>query len=152
MLASMSANNEPATCPPGVGLIPHLVCSPAAAAIEFYAAAFGATELARVPGPDGRLMHAAMTIGPSTIFLCDDFPEYCGGRSRTVASYGGTAVVLHQKVPDCDAAIARAAKAGAEVTMPAADQFWGDRYGQVTDPFGHIWSFSTPLKSGGPDR
>jgi PhnB protein len=131
---------------PGVGLIPHLICSPAAAAMDFYAKAFGAKELARVPGPDGKLMHAAMMIGPSTIFLCDDFPEHCGGKSRTAKALGGTPVVLHQNVPDCDAAIARAAEAGAEVTMPAADQFWGDRYGQVTDPFGHVWSFSTPTK------
>ncbi len=131
----------------GVGLVPHLVCSPATKALEFYKAAFGAEELSRHPAQDGkRLMHAAMQIGPSTIYLNDDFPEMCGGKSKTVAALGGTPVVIHQNVKDCDAAIQRAEKAGAKVTMPAADMFWGDRYGQVTDPFGHIWSFATPLK------
>lgn len=129
------------------GLIPHLVVNGATKAIEFYKAAFGATEVMRMPEENGpRLMHAELKIGDSALYLCDEFPEYCGGKPRNPQALGGTPITLHQTVPDCDAAIARAAEFGATVTMPAEDMFWGDRYGQVTDPFGHVWSFSTPLK------
>jgi PhnB protein len=128
------------------GVVPHLVVSGGAAAIDFYKKAFGAEEIMRMPAEDGkRLMHAEIRIGPSTIYLADDFPEFCGGKSRSPASLGGTPVTIHQYVRDCDAAIKRAADAGATVTMPAQDMFWGDRYGQVKDPFGHQWSFATPL-------
>ncbi len=125
------------------GLIPHLVVKGAAKAIEFYTTALGAVELARMPPDDGRLMHATLKIGDATLFLCDDSPEYCGGMSRAPA--GPSPVTLHLCVPNCDAAIAQAAGAGATVTMPAADMFWGDRYGQIVDPFGHAWSFSHSL-------
>jgi PhnB protein len=125
------------------GLVPHLVVKGAAAALEFYKAALGAVELCRMPADDGRLMHAALTIGDSLLYLCDDFPEYCGGVARAPA--GPSPVTLHLSVPDADAAMARAAAAGATITMPADDMFWGDRYGKLTDPFGHEWSFSTPL-------
>jgi len=125
------------------GLIPHLVVRGAAKAIEFYKAGLGAVEVARMPTDDGRLMHAAIKIGDAFLFLCDDFPEYCGGVSR--APSGPSPVTLHLNVPCADTAIAAAAAAGATVTMPAADMFWGDRYGQVLDPFGHAWSFSNPL-------
>jgi PhnB protein len=125
------------------GLIPHLVVNGAAAAIDYYKAALGAEELVRMPAPDGRLMHAALRVGDATLFLCDDFPDHCGGVSR--APNGPSPLTLHLCVPDTDAAVARAAAAGGTVTMPAEDMFWGDRYGLVTDPFGHSWSFSTPL-------
>jgi PhnB protein len=116
--------------------------------IEFYKEAFGAEEVFRVPAPDGkRLLHAEMRIGSSTIFLCDDFPEYRGGKAVTPEALGGTAVTLHQNVPDCDAAIARAASAGATVTMAAQDMFWGDRYGQVRDPSGQMWAFGAPIST-----
>lgn len=129
------------------GIVPHLVVSNAGKALEFYKSAFGAVEALRMPTEDGKkLMHAEMAIGGSTFYLCDDFPEWCGGKSRTPSSLGATPVTLHQYVADCDAALSRAEKAGGVVTMPAQDMFWGDRYGQVTDPFGHIWSFATPLK------
>jgi PhnB protein len=127
------------------GIIPHLVVKGGAKALDFYKAAIGAVEVSRVPSPDGRLMHAAMKVGDGYLMLCDDFPEYCGGVSRAPA--GPSPVTLHLNVPDADAAIARAAAAGATVTMPAGDMFWGDRYGQVVDPFGHSWSFSTPLSA-----
>ena len=127
------------------GLIPHLVVKGAAKAIEFYKSGLGATEIARMPTPDGRVMHAALRIGDAVLFLCDDFPEYCGGVSR--APSGPSPVTLHLIVPDTDASIAQAAGAGGTVTMPAADMFWGDRYGQIVDPFGHAWSFSTPLSA-----
>ncbi|MBX3352546.1 MAG: VOC family protein [Phycisphaeraceae bacterium] len=134
------------------GLVPHLVVDGAAKALEFYAKAFGAEETCRMPSPDGRLMHAEMTIGDQTIFLCDDFPEYCGGKSRTPTALGGSTVTIHRYVKDCDAAIAKAEKAGATVLMPAEDMFWGDRYGSVTDPFGHTWSFATHIKDMTPDE
>lgn len=133
------------------GVIPHLVVKGAAKAIEFYKAALGAEELDRHEASpeftggaaDGRLMHATLKINGVTVFLCDDFPELCGGVSRAPA--GPSPVTLHICVPSADAAIAKAAAAGATVTMPAGDMFWGDRYGQIVDPFGHAWSFSHPL-------
>lgn len=129
------------------GLIPHLVCDPCAAAIEFYKRAFGAEEVDRVPAPDGRrIVHAAMRIGGSVVFLVDDFPEFSGGKASSPKALSGTPVTIHQYVEDCDAAIKRAADAGATVMMPAQDMFWGDRYGVVTDPFGHNWSFATHVK------
>ena len=129
-----------------VGVVPHLVVSNGAAAIDFYKKAFGAEEIMRMPAEDGkRLMHAEIKIGPSTVYLCDDFPEFCGGKPRNPSALGGTPVTIHQYVRDCDAAIKRVADAGGTVTMPAQGMFWGDRYGQVKDPFGHQWSFATPL-------
>ena len=135
------------------GLIPHLVCSPGTDAIEFYKKAFGAEEISRVMSPDGkRLMHGEVRIGGQPLFLADDFPEYCGGKSQTATALGGTPVTIHRFVDDCDAAIAQAEKAGATVKMPAADMFWGDRYGVVTDPFGHCWSFGTHIKDLTPEE
>lgn len=138
--------------PPGQEhLIPHLVCDPCPAALDFYKQAFGAEELSRVPAPDGkRLMHAALRIGDSVVFLADDFPEFCGGKSQSPKALNGTPVTIHRYVEDCDAAIQRAQKAGATVMMPPQDMFWGDRYGVVTDPFGHNWSFATRLKEMSP--
>lgn len=144
------ANPIPEGCE---GLIPHLVVKGASDAIEFYKKAFGADELSRSPAPDGeRLMHASLAIGGRPVFLCDDFPEYCGGQSRNPGALGATPVTIHQYVRDTDAAMARAEKAGAKVTMPAADMFWGDRYGVVEDPFGHSWSFATHLKDMTPEE
>ncbi|HEV3236327.1 MAG TPA: VOC family protein [Gemmataceae bacterium] len=134
--------------PPGhENLIPHLVCDPCNEAIDFYKKAFGAEEICRIPVPDGRkIMHAAIRIGKSVVFLVDDFPEHCGGKSSSPTALKGTPVTLHHYVENCDAAIKRAQDAGAKVEMPAADMFWGDRYGVVTDPFGHKWSFATHIK------
>jgi PhnB protein len=126
-------------------IIPHLVVKGGDKAMDFYKAALGAIEVGRVPSPDGRLMHGALKVGEGYLFLCDDFPEHCGGVAR--APSGPSPVTLHLCVPDADAAIGRAAAVGATVTMPAEDMFWGDRYGQITDPFGHSWSFSTPLSA-----
>lgn len=135
------------------GLIPHLVCSPCAEAIEFYKKAFDAEEVFRMQAPDGnRIMHAAIEIGGRPVFLVDDFPEYCGGKSQTPAALGGTPVTIHRFVEDCDAAIQRAQEAGATVKMPAQDMFWGDRYGVVTDPFGHSWSLATHQRDLTPEE
>ncbi len=133
-------------------VIPHLVCDPCAKAIEFYKKAFGAVETNRMLAPDGRIIHAAVRIGNSFVFLVDDFPEYRGGKSHSPKGLGGTPVTLHRYVENCDAAIKRAQEAGATVTMPPADMFWGDRYGQVTDPFGHNWSLATHIKDLSPDE
>jgi uncharacterized glyoxalase superfamily protein PhnB len=135
------------------GLIPHLVCAPCAEALEFYKEAFGAEELCRMPAPDGtRIMHAAIKIDGRPVFLADDFPEYADGKSVSPKALGGTAVTLHRYVNDCDAAIKRAQQAGATVKMPAMDMFWGDRYGVVTDPFGHDWAFATHISDPTPEE
>jgi PhnB protein len=132
---------------PPKGIIPHLTCKGAAAAIDFYKKAFGAEEVARHPYEDGRVMHAELRIGDALFFLNDDFPEFCGGKSSVPQAGQPRSCVLHQNVANCDAAMKRFADAGGTITMPAADMFWGDRYGQATDPFGHTWSFATPLPS-----
>jgi uncharacterized glyoxalase superfamily protein PhnB len=144
----------PAPIPPGrEGLIPHLVCSPCADAIEFYKRAFGAEEVSRAPAPDGqRLMHAEIRVGGRPVFLVDDFPEYCSGKSETPKALGGTPVTIHRYVEDVDAAIKRAEQTGATVKMPAADMFWGDRYGVVVDPFGHQWSLATHISDPTPEE
>jgi PhnB protein len=148
----MSKSTAPV--PPGYEhLIPHLVCSPCSEAIEFYKKAFGAEEVCRVPAPDGRrLIHASIRIGNSFVFLVDDFPEMCGGKSQSPRALGGTPITVHHYVEDCDAAIQRAQDAGATVGMPPQDMFWGDRYGTVTDPYGHSWSFATHVKDVTPDE
>ncbi|MGU3500729.1 VOC family protein [Mycobacterium sp. C31M] len=127
-------------------VIPHLVVGDGAAAIDFYVKAFGGTELGRMPGPDGRLVHAAVQINGSTVMLADDYPEYCDGQSETPRGLGGTPVTIHLVVTDVDAAFAQAVDAGAEVVMPLGDMFWGDRYGVVRDPFGHKWSLGQPVR------
>ena len=119
---------------------PHLVCAGAAQAIEFYKKAFGAVEESRLPGSDGKLMHAAIRIGGAAIFLTDEMPEW---GSLGPKALKGSSVTIHLYVDDADAVAARAVKAGAKVTMPVADMFWGDRYGQLEDPFGHHWSVGT---------
>jgi PhnB protein len=129
-------------------LSPHLFVSNAAAAIDFYKQAFGAEELARHAAPDGkRIMHAALLVNGSTLMLCDDFPEYRGGKGSTPEAIGGSPVILHLQVKDADAAFNQAVAAGGKVAMPIADQFWGDRYGQITDPFGHTWSIGAKVRN-----
>jgi PhnB protein len=122
---------------------PHLVVAGAAKAIDFYKQAFGATEMSRLPAPDGRLMHAAVRIGDSVVMLVDEMPEW---KSFGPLALKGTPVTIHLYVPDVDATVKQAESAGAKVTMPPADMFWGDRYGQVEDPFGHKWSVATHVR------
>jgi len=130
-------------------LTPHLICAGAAAAIDFYKRAFDASEQFRLPMPDGRLAHACLAIGDSTLMLVDEMPEHGAFGPKALK---GTAVCLHLYVPDTDAAIAKAVAAGATVTIPAADMFWGDRYGQVEDPFGHRWSLATHQRDLTPEQ
>lgn len=125
---------------------PHLVVGDGAAAIDFYVKAFSAVELGRVPGPDGKLVHAALQINGSTVLLNDDFPEMSGGKSMTPTSLGGTPVTIHLTVTDVDSKFQQAVDAGATVVSPLEDQFWGDRYGVVRDPFGHHWSLGQPVR------
>jgi PhnB protein len=127
-------------------VVPHLVVGDAPAAIDFYVKAFGAEEIGRVPRPDGKLIHAALRINGSTVMLNDDFPEVCGGKSLTPTSLGGTPVTIHLTVDDVDAKFKRAVDAGATVVAELTDQFWGDRYGVVADPFGHQWSMGQPVR------
>lgn len=129
------------------GMIPHLVLSDASAAMEFYKKAFGAEEIMRMPAPDGKkLWHAEMRIGNRLFYLADDFPEMCGGQERSPKALGASSVTLHMYVENVDKMIQQAADAGATVTMPPMDMFWGDRYGNLVDPFGHSWGFATHIK------
>jgi len=128
--------------PPGFHtLTPHLIVRDADQAIEFYKRAFGA-ELVGGPArmPNGRVMHALLRIGDSNLMLNDEMPEF---GALSPASGGSSSVTIHIYTPDVDKAFERATSAGAQVKMPLADQFWGDRYGQVTDPFGHTWSIAS---------
>jgi PhnB protein len=130
--------------PTFTGVIPYLMVRGAAEAIEFYKRAFGAEELGpRMPAGenDPRLMHAYLKVNGSDIFLSDEFPEY--GQSL---GEGPKGITLHMAVDDADKWYNRAIEAGCTVEMEIADQFWGDRYGAVRDPFGHSWSMGTPLK------
>lgn len=134
---------------PAAGVAPHLVCDGASDAIDFYKKAFGATELMRLPAENGRLIHAAVEINGAMVMLVDENKAWGIASPK---SLGGTPVTLHLGVPDADAAIKRAADAGATVVMPAEDAFWGDRYGMVEDPFGHRWSLATPIRAMTPDE
>jgi uncharacterized glyoxalase superfamily protein PhnB len=124
--------------------MPHLTVKNAAQMIDFYKKAFGAVENRRSPGPDGTtIMHAEIQIGQSRIFLNDEFPEM-----GAVSPVGlkGTPVTIHMFVEDVDRLFQQAVAAGAEVVMPLADQFWGDRYGVVKDPSGHQWSLASHME------
>ena len=128
---------------------PHLVCAGAANAIEFYKKAFGATEEARLPGPGGKIMHALIRIGGAAIMLADEMPEWGALGPKALK---GSPVTIHLYVSDVDAFVARAVKAGAKVTMPVDDMFWGDRYGKLEDPFGHHWSVGTHVRDVSPEE
>jgi len=124
-------------------LTPFLTVRDAARAIEFYKAAFGAKERGVMKAPDGKVMHAELMIGDSILMMSDEFQEF---GSLSPQSIGGSPMGLHIYVDNVDAAFDRAVKAGAQVEMPVMDQFWGDRYGRLKDPFGHKWSIATHTK------
>ena len=121
-------------------LTPHLAIRDAAKAIEFYRQAFGAQVIGVYNMPDGRVMHAEIKIGDSIVMLADEFPN---APVQAPPSVGGTTTVMHLYVEDVDSWFRRAAGAGATVVMPVMDCFWGDRYGQLKDPFGHLWAIAT---------
>jgi PhnB protein len=128
---------------------PHLVCAGAAEAIEFYKRAFNAVEIARLPRPDGKIMHASIRIGDSAVMLVDEFPDWGVVGPR---SLGGSPVTIHLYVENVDAFAEGAVGAGAKITMPIAEMPWGDRYGQLEDPFGHRWSVATHVRDVTPDE
>jgi PhnB protein len=130
-------------------LTPHLVCAGAADAIAFYKRAFNAVEEVRLPGPDGKLMHAMVRIGDSGLMLVDENPQW-GLLGPTALK--GSPVTVHLYVDNVDAVVAQAVAAGAKITMPVADMFWGDRYGQLEDPFGHHWSVATHTRDLSPQE
>ena len=130
-------------------LTPHLVCAGAVAAIAFYKQAFNATGDGFLPGLDGKVMHAEIKIGNSTLMLMDEFPEMGGLGPKSLK---GSPVTIHLYVENVDAVVAQAVAAGAKVTMPVADMFWGDRYGQLEDPFGHKWSVATHTRDMSPQE
>jgi PhnB protein len=130
-------------------ITPHLTVRDAKGAIEFYQKAFGAQVLNVAPGPGGKVMHAALKIGDSILMLNDEFPEF-GGQLGPSAT--GSSVALHVYLDDIDTAFQRAVSAGATVKMPLMDQFWGDRYGVVIDPYGHRWSLATHTRDMSPEE
>jgi PhnB protein len=119
---------------------PYLIVDDAAGAIEFYRRVFGASELMRMPAPDGRVGHAEVRIGDSRIMLADEFPEM---GARSAKSIGGSPVHLYLYLEDVDAVTGKALAAGAKELRPVKDQFYGDRSGTIEDPFGHVWHIST---------
>ena len=130
-------------------LTPYLRVRGGAAAIEFYKKAFGAEEVMRMPMPDGKVGHAMLRIGDSPLFLADEYPDY---GSFGPLSLKGSPVTIHLSVPNVDQVWERAVAAGATVRMALADQFWGDRYGQLDDPFGHRWSLATHIRDVSPEE
>ena len=130
-------------------LTPYLVCKGAAKAIEFYANAFGAQEVVRMPGPNGQVMHAEVKIGDSMLMLSDENEER-GNLSPD--SVGGTAVSIMFYTDDVDAVFKRAVGLGATAEMPPTDMFWGDRMGNLVDPFGHKWAIATHKEDVAPDE
>jgi PhnB protein len=119
---------------------PAIVVKDAAKAIDFYKKALGAQELMRMPGPDGKIMHAELKIGNSVIFLSDENPQM---NVKSPQSLGGSTCTLNVYVPNVDDVFKQAIAAGGKESMPVADQFWGDRYGTLTDPFGYSWGIGT---------
>ena len=130
-------------------LTPHLTCAGAADAIEFYKKAFNAVEEARLPGPQGKLMHAMLRIGDSALMLTDEFPEMGGFGPKSLR---GSPVVIHLYVENVDAVVKQAVAAGAKITSPIKDEFWGDRTAMLNDPFGHKWMVSTHMRDVSPEE
>jgi len=128
---------------------PYLAVDDAAEAIDYYTKAFGAKERVRMETPDGKVGHAELEIGDSLVMLSDPFPQ---ASTKTPSELGGTSVSVFMYVEDVDAVVKRAVDAGATVTMEVADQFWGDRFGSVKDPFGHLWSIATHVEDVPPEE
>ena len=124
-------------------MIPMLVCRDVAAEIDFCKTTFGAVELGRRPGPDGKVVHALLTIGGAMVIIEGEWPTLA---SRPPQPDGSSPVVIFVYVADVDAAIERAVAAGAKVLLPVKDQFWGDRTGRIIDPSGHVWTVSTRIE------
>lgn len=130
-------------------LTPYLVCADASAAIAFYQKAFGATELTRLAGPDGKIMHAQIRIGDSAVMLTEESPQHNMMGPKALKN---TPVSLYFYVDDADKAFERAVSAGATVVTPLADMFWGDRWAHLEDPFGHRWHIASHIRDVGPEE
>jgi PhnB protein len=128
---------------------PYLAVDDAERAIEYYKKAFGAEETVRMNAPDGRIGHAELKIGESLLMLSDPFPE---SSTKPPTELGGTSVSIFMYVEDVDAVVQKAVDQGATVTMEVEDQFWGDRFGSITDPFGHNWSIATHIEDLTPEE
>ncbi len=128
---------------------PYLAVEDAAQAIEFYKRAFGATERSRMPAPDGKIAHAEIEIGDSLIMTSDPFPQ---STIKPPKEIGGTSASVFLYVEDVDSVVQDAVDAGGTITMPVEDMFWGDRFGQVTDPFGHVWQIATHVEDIEPEE
>jgi len=128
---------------------PYLAVDDATEAIDYYTKAFGAKERVRMETPDGKVGHAELEIGDSLVMLSDPFPQ---ASTKPPNDLGGTSVSVFMYVEDVDAVVKRAVDAGATVTMEVADQFWGDRFGSVKDPFGHLWSIATHVEDVPPEE
>jgi PhnB protein len=129
-------------------ITPGLTCKNAGQAMDFYKNIFGATEIMRMAGPDGNVMHAELRIGDSVIFVADEFP----GMSSAPTPGAANPIYIFLYTENVDATFNRAVAAGAKVVMPLADQFWGDRYGKITDPFGHQWGLAQHVEDVAPDE
>ena len=128
---------------------PYLAVDDAAAAIEYYTKVFGAKESVRMDGPDGMIAHAELEIGDSKVMLSDPFPQ---STSKPPKELGGTSASVFMYVEDVDAIVKKAVDEGATITMEVQDQFWGDRFGSITDPFGHSWSIATHVEDVPPEE
>jgi PhnB protein len=128
---------------------PYLCIREAEKALDFYARAFGAKEKVRMPGPDGKVMHAEILIGDSMVMLGEENPQQ---NAKSPLAFGGTPVSIMLYVPDVDAVFKKATTAGAKADAPPADMFWGDRYGKLTDPFGHSWGIATHVEDVTPEE
>ena len=128
---------------------PYLAVEDARRAIEYYTKAFGAKEVVHMDAPDGKVGHAELEIGDSRVMLSDPFPQ---ASTRSPKELGGTSVSVFMYVEDVDALVKQAVDAGATVTMEVADQFWGDRFGTITDPFGHVWNVATHVEDVPPEE
>jgi PhnB protein len=128
---------------------PYLIVNDASGAIEFYKKAFGAQEILRLAGPGGKLGHAEIKIGDSAIMLADEVPAI---GAKSPQTFGGSPVILHLYVEDVDALTKRAVAAGATVVRPVMDQFYGDRSGVITDPYGHTWNIGTHTEDVAPEE
>jgi PhnB protein len=129
--------------------VPYITVDDAEAAIEYYKKAFGAKERVRMASPDGKIAHAELEIGQSLVMLSDPFPGFA---TRTPKELGGTSASIFLFTEDVDAVVKRAVDAGATVTTEVTDQFWGDRFGTITDPFGHVWGISTHVEDVAPEE
>jgi PhnB protein len=130
-------------------LTPYLAVDDADQAIDYYKRAFGAKERVRMEAPDGRIGHAELEVGDSLVMLSDPFPQ---ASTTPPKELGGTSASVFMYVDDVDAVVKQAVDAGATITMEVADQFWGDRFGSITDPFGHLWSIATHVEDVPPEE